>query len=183
MLPKACDSIIKTKKKRCRRLSTPVALSGITPDKFIQNDYVLSEFVTNLNCKKEKKDTICLAKMNDGHPIILVVGFNLWNSHLLLCDANFERFVFQLKLSTWAKKKKNKLSTDSFCLWFRKQKSYESFFLSGIFIIYISQIILPARMSQKANRNRYVSFGKRVKKYTTKTNKQTKTSKYIVRIK
>ena len=80
-------------------------------------------------------------------------------------------------------KKKNKLSTDSFCLWFRKQKSYESFFLSGIFIIYISQIILPARMSQKANRNRYVSFGKRVKKYTTKTNKQTKTSKYIVRIK
>lgn len=46
-------------------------------------------------------------------------------------------------------KKKNKLSTDSFCLWFRKQKSYESFFLSGIFIIHISQIILPARMSQK----------------------------------
>ena len=80
-------------------------------------------------------------------------------------------------------KKKNKLSTDSFCLWFRKQKSYESFFLSGIFIIHISQIILPARMSQKTNRNRHVSFGKRVKKYTTKTNKQTKTSKYIVRIK
>ena len=79
-----------------------------------------------------------------------------------------------------SKKKKNKLSTDSFCLWFRKQKSYESFFLSGIFIIHISQIILPARMSQKTIA---VSFGKRVKKYTTKTNKQTKTSKYIVRIK
>lgn len=56
VLPKASDSIIKTlKKKHCRRLSTSVALSGITPDKFIQNDYVLSEFVTNLNCKKEKR--------------------------------------------------------------------------------------------------------------------------------
>ena len=58
VLPKACDSIIKTltkKKKHCRRLSTSVALSGITPDKFIQNDYVLSEFVTNLDCKKEKR--------------------------------------------------------------------------------------------------------------------------------
>lgn len=101
VLPKACDSIIKTlKKKHCRRLSTSVALSGITPDKFIQNDYVLSEFVTNLNCKKEKKDTNCLVKMNDGHPIILVVGFNLKNIHLLLCDANFEFFVFRSKLST-----------------------------------------------------------------------------------
>lgn len=79
--------------------------------------------------------------------------------------------------------KKNKLSTDSFCLWFRKQKRYESFFLSGIFIIYISEIMLPARMIKKTNRNRYVSFGKQPKKYTTKTNKQTKTSKYIVRIK
>lgn len=53
VLPKASDSIMK--KKHCRRLSTSVALSGITPDKFIQNDYVLSEFVTNLNCKKEKR--------------------------------------------------------------------------------------------------------------------------------
>lgn len=79
---------------------------------------------------------------------------------------------------------KNKLSTDPFCLWFRKQtKLQKFFFLSGIFIIYISEIMLPARMIKKKNRNRYVSFGKQPKKYTTKTNKQTKTSKYIVRIK
>lgn len=33
--------------------------------------------------------------------------------------------------------------------------------------------MLPARMIKKTNRNRYVSFGKQPKKYTTKTNKQT----------
>ena len=45
---------------------------------------------------------------------------------------------------------KNKLSTDPFCLWFRKQtKLQKFFFLSGIFIIYISEIMLPARMIKK----------------------------------
>ena len=64
VLPKESDSIIKTlKKQHCRRLSTSVALSGITPDKFIQNDYVLSEFVTNLNCKKEKRIQIAWWKL------------------------------------------------------------------------------------------------------------------------
>ena len=44
---------------------------------------------------------------------------------------------------------KNKLSTDPFCLWFRKQTKLQKFFLNGIFIIYISEIMLPARMIKK----------------------------------
>ena len=39
-----------------------------------------------LKLQKGKKDTNCLMKINDGHPIILVVGFNLKNIHLLLCN-------------------------------------------------------------------------------------------------
>ena len=98
--------------------------------------------------------------------------------------SNFERFVFQSKLSTWTKKKKKtSWVLIPFAYDLENKQSYESFFLSGIFIIYLSQTMLPARMSQKTNRNLCVSFGKRAKKYTTKTNKQTKTSKYIVRIK
>ena len=46
--------------------------------------------------------------------------------------------------------------------------------------MYISEMMLPARMSQNTNRNRYVSFGKWTKKIyrrNKQTNKQTKTSK------
>lgn len=38
--------------------------------------------------------------------------------------------------------------------------------------MYISEMMLPARMSQNTNRNRYVSFGKWTKKIYRK-NKQT----------
>ena len=88
--------------------------------------------------------------------------------------SNFERFVFQSKLSTWTtKKKKTSWVLIPFAYDLENKQSYESFFLSGIFIIYLSQTMLPARMSQKTNRNLCVSFGKRAKKYTTKTNNQT----------
>lgn len=81
------------------------------------------------------------------------------------------------------KKKKQVWVLIPFAYDLENKQSYDSFFLSGIFIIYLSQTMLPARMSQKTYRNRYMSFGKRAKRYTTKTNKQTKTSKYIVRMK
>lgn len=92
-------------------------------------------------------------------------------------------WTFCFPVKTFHMSKKTSWVLIPFAYDLENKQSYKSFFLSGFFIIYISEIMLPARMIKKTNRNRYVSFGKQPKKYTTKTNKQTKTSKYIVRIK
>lgn len=82
-------------------------------------------------------------------------------------------WTFCFPVKTFHMSKKTSWVLIPFAYDLENKQSYKSFFLSGIFIIYISEIMLPARMIKKTNRNRYVSFGKQPKKYTTKTNKQT----------
>ena len=64
------------------------------------------------------------------------------------------------------------------------KQSYKSFFLSGIFIIYISEVIYQLVWLKKQTEIATCHLVNNLKNIPQKqTNKQTKTSKYIVRIK
>ena len=67
-------------------------------------------------------------------------------------------WTFCFPVKTFHMSKKTSWVLIPFAYDLENKQSYKSFFLSGIFIIYISEIMLPARMIKKRKMSKWLTY-------------------------